>query len=104
MDCSAPGSSVHGSSQARVLEWVAMSFSRGSSGPRDKLLHWQVASLSLNHLRSSRSSEMTSTTSWGYYYIVVIKLQDIKEKTECDSRTLHPLLGKEFVHFQLYAG
>jgi len=28
MDCSAPGSSVHGSSQARVLEWVAMS-SRG---------------------------------------------------------------------------
>ena len=34
MDCSLPGSSVHGIFQARVLEWVAISFSRGSSGPR----------------------------------------------------------------------
>ena len=34
-DCSLPGSSVHGIFQARVLEWVAMSFSRGSSRPRD---------------------------------------------------------------------
>ena len=31
MDCSPPGSSVHGIFQARVLEWVAISFSRGSS-------------------------------------------------------------------------
>ena len=35
MDCSPPGSSVHGISQARVLEGVAMSFSRGSSQARD---------------------------------------------------------------------
>ena len=35
MDCSPPGSSVHGTSQARILEWVAISFSRGSSPPRD---------------------------------------------------------------------
>ena len=31
MDCSLPGFSVHGIFQARVLEWVAISFSRGSS-------------------------------------------------------------------------
>ena len=31
MDCSPPGSSVHGTSQARILEWVAISYSRGSS-------------------------------------------------------------------------
>ena len=31
MDCSLPGFSVHGISQARILEWVAISFSRGSS-------------------------------------------------------------------------
>ena len=30
-DCSPPGSSVHGISQARILEWGAISFSRGSS-------------------------------------------------------------------------
>ena len=35
MDCSLPGSSVHGIFQARVLEWVAISFSRESSWPRD---------------------------------------------------------------------
>ena len=36
MDCSLPGSSVHGILQARILEWVAISFSRGSSRPRDR--------------------------------------------------------------------
>ena len=35
MDCSLPGSSLHGILQARVLEWVAISFSRGSSQLRD---------------------------------------------------------------------
>ena len=36
MDCSPPGSSVHGVLQARILEWVAIPFSRGSSQPRDR--------------------------------------------------------------------
>ena len=35
MDCSPPGSSVHGILQARTLEWVSIPFSRGSSQPRD---------------------------------------------------------------------
>ena len=34
MDCGPPGSSVHGILQARILEWVAISSSRGSSRPR----------------------------------------------------------------------
>ena len=50
MDCSPPGSSAHGVSQTRKLEWVATSFSRGSSQPRNQtcvpwigrwiLYHW----------------------------------------------------------------
>ena len=36
MDCSSPRSSVHGILQARILEWVAIPFSRGSSRPRDQ--------------------------------------------------------------------
>ena len=36
MDCSPPGSSGHGISQARVLKWVAVSFSRASFWPRDQ--------------------------------------------------------------------
>ena len=35
-DCNPPGSSVHESLQTRILEWVAMVFSRGSSQPRDQ--------------------------------------------------------------------
>ena len=35
IDCSLPGSSIHGIFQTRILEWVAISFSRGSSPRRD---------------------------------------------------------------------
>ena len=38
MDGSLPGSAVHGIFQARILEWAAISFSRGSSQPRDRTL------------------------------------------------------------------
>ena len=36
MDCNPPGSSVHGILQARILEWIAMPSSRGSSRPKDQ--------------------------------------------------------------------
>ena len=36
MDCSPPGPSVHGTFLVRIIEWVAISFSRGSSRPRDQ--------------------------------------------------------------------
>ena len=35
VDCSLPGSSVHGILQTRILEWIVISFSRGSSRPKD---------------------------------------------------------------------
>ena len=54
MNCSLVGSSVHGIFQGRILEWVAISFSRGSSQPRDQtcisctgrwvLYHWALGS------------------------------------------------------------
>ena len=47
MDCRPPGSSTHGNLQSRILEWVTISFSRGSSWPRD----WtQVSSLQADTL------------------------------------------------------
>ena len=61
MDCSTPGSSTHGILQARILEWVGIPFSEGSSGPRDRthisyascvgrqvLYHWRHLSAFLN--------------------------------------------------------
>ena len=65
-DCSLPGSSVHGISQTEILEWAAISFSRGSSHPRNQtwisctgrwiLYHWATREAfhwhfpSINHL------------------------------------------------------
>ena len=53
VDCSPPGSSVQGISQARILEWVAISFSRISSSPRDQthisLLHLLLGNWVLYH-------------------------------------------------------
>ena len=46
MDCTPPGSSVHGILQARILEWVAMPFSRVYSQPRDRT-HLSFISLPL---------------------------------------------------------
>ena len=56
MDCSLPGSSVQGISRARILEWVVISFSRGSFRPRDRTLSpaLQVDSLLLQHLGSGK--------------------------------------------------
>ena len=53
MDYSLPGISVHGISQARILEWVAIPFPGDLSDPEMNpaeisLLHWQVDSLPLN--------------------------------------------------------
>ena len=52
MDCSPPGSSANGISQARILEWVAVSFSRGYSRPRDTTqFSWIEADSSLTEPR-----------------------------------------------------
>ena len=42
MDCSPPGSSVHGILQARILEWVAISFPRGFSQSREEKVVFKI--------------------------------------------------------------
>ena len=53
MDYNLPGSSIHGIFQARVLEWVAISFSRGSSWPRERTWVSRIAGRRLSHQGSS---------------------------------------------------
>ena len=67
MDCSPPGFSVHGISQARIPERVAISFSKGSSQPRDQT---QVDSLALSHLRSWI---VTNRMRWVSKYTNILK-------------------------------
>ena len=56
MDCRPPGSSVYGISQTRILEWVAIPFSRGSSCPGCPGL--QADSLTLSYQGSSERKGM----------------------------------------------
>ena len=75
MDCRLPGSSVHGIFQAVVLEWIAISFSKGSSQPRDwtQVFHivdrrftiWATREVTRKYMRGT-SCEMLAgwITSW----------------------------------------
>ena len=64
MDCSLPVSSVHGISQVRILEWVAILFSRGSSQPKDQT-HVSRTAGRLYHLSHQ-----------GSHYIYQIKVEE----------------------------
>ena len=64
VECSLPGSSAHGILQARILEWVAISFSRGSSQPRD----WTWVS----HIAGRRFNLWA--TKEAYYLLIVINI------------------------------
>ena len=74
MECSLPGSSVHGISQARILNWVAISSSKGSSWPRDWICVSCISCIgrqffkSLSHLESPRFSILLLT----YVYVIQI--------------------------------
>ena len=69
MDCSLPGSSVYGILRARILEWVAIPFSRGSSWPRDRtwvsyiaggfFIIWAITEILKKKICTSRSSVWT---------------------------------------------
>ena len=68
MDCSPPVSSVHGISQARILEWVVISYSRGSSWPRGQTHISCIAGrfFPLCHLGSPSGTYWTCNE---YYYV-----------------------------------
>ena len=61
VDCSLPGFSVHGILQARVLEWVAISFSRGSSQHRDWTQVSRIAGRRFNLWATSLGRHITLT-------------------------------------------
>ena len=60
MDWSSPGFSVHGNFQAGILEWVAISFSRGSSQPRDQTSISRIGRQVLYHLATAAAAAAKS--------------------------------------------
>ena len=68
MDCSPPGSSVHGISKARILEWVTISFSRAFSQPRDQT-YISCISDDLLHCRQSACCILNTVLKSLHIYI-----------------------------------
>ena len=88
MDCSPPGSSVHGILQAKIREWVANLFSKGSFQPRDQILVSCITGGFLYHLshqgrplqeqrtgtiyiRMVKDTYLTTSLQWGKHCIIV---------------------------------
>ena len=114
MDCTPPGSSIHGILQAWILEWVAIPFSRGSSWPRDQTWVSHISKqihYCLNHQGS------TYMYVYIYTYIYISITTALKERqgitarlrriTEClmnfwhHSHTLPSILYKSPFHCAL---
>ena len=72
MDCSLPGSSVPGISQARILEWVAICFPMGSSQSRDRTHISYIAGGFF-----STELQKFPIVMKGYYYLTVFILLDL---------------------------
>ena len=64
MDCSPPSSSAHGISQARILEWVAISSSKGSFWSRDRTCVSYVSCNAGGYFTAEPPAKPTSTTAW----------------------------------------
>ena len=91
MNCRPPGSSVHGILQARILKWLAMPSSRGSSQPRDQtcislhFLRWQVGSLPLVP-PGKPSPQTVSTLKSGASLLPSLSSQQLQRKHFIDGK------------------
>ena len=70
IDCSPPGPSVHGILQARILKWVAMPFSRGSSRPRDRIPISQSPALA--------GGFFTTSATWEAHKAIILQFKKTK--------------------------
>ena len=86
MDCSLPGSSVHGIIQARMLEWVAMLSSRRSSRPRDWTCVSYLPALAGRFFTTSATWETVANQS----QLKQSSLKNPRLEREVDSKILKP--------------
>ena len=130
MDYSPPGSSVHGILQARTLEWVAISFSRGSSQPKDWTLisyigrqilyHWATwealwwyysntipLSFPLSQIKPFRGSnplKLWANVKDNFYFVQTLLFISSFESSPCPAITICFLLKKRrnHSHYDIY--
>ena len=89
MDCSMPASSVHGIFQARLLEWVAISFSRGSSRPRDRTQVSSIPGRCFNLWAIALKPNCVTYINFKCVYIIIFKWLNILSSSVLIPSTLN---------------
>ena len=100
IDCNLPGSSSHGIFQARVLEWVTISFSRGSSPPRDRT--WVSSSLTRDQTQAHciGSAESQPLDHQGSPYSLLLRVPFVRaEMVNSDKHQLVHLFEAAKIFF-----
>ena len=90
INCSLPGSSIHGILQARILEWVAIPFSRGSSWPRDRAWIYCIGRWILYHWPTREAPRYILSNEKFKYKTVCIVCCHLHLKGE--ENDIHPVL------------
>ena len=96
MDCSLPGFSVHGIFQVRVLEWVAISFSRGSSWPRDRTQVSHIVGRRFTHLATR---EEDPKPSHQLYKLQIKSTQSARQTASMEYVKGHRELPQQKIHW-----
>ena len=96
MDCSRPGSSVHGISQARILEWAVISFSMGSSRPRDQT--W-VSCINRRILYCPSTKE-----AWTGTFVIFVHISLVKSNHMTKHKSMRQGYGLHLVQWELLQG
>ena len=87
LNCSSPGSSIHGIFQARVLEWVAISFFRRSSRPRDRTQVSHIAGRCFNFCATREALKYKNTVSQKTSYRdIELQIQVLTSKISREER------------------
>ena len=102
MNCSLPGSSVHGILQARIVEWVAMPFSRGSDHRRDRtwipciadslFTVWATRETWWWAIHLISQSPQTRAVS-GYLNVIILLFHELQNIPGCSLPEIPPYIG-----------
>ena len=99
MDCSPPGSSVHGILQARMLEWVAISYFRESSWPRDRTFVSCIVRWILNHYTTWEAHPYISSLQFSHLVVSDSLQLRGQQHTRLPYPSPTPLLTQTYAHW-----
>ena len=107
MDCSPPGSSVCGISQARLPEWVATPFSRGSSWPRGwtRVSHIVGRFFTIWPTRETAAYDSHESSDHLFYFLQILLLEYFQAETlESSATVIHLVDSRRTTEIYICAG